>query len=80
MPQVLRPNDYTETTENTDFGTFEISRQVLYSRLTAIILGAWLVATYLNEGLFFKEVVICSCIIFFLVFIKTKSIKKEFNN
>ena len=77
MPQVLRPNDYTETNESTDFGTFELNKQTVVSTLTSIVLGAWLVACHLNGGLFFREAAICSSIIFFLVFIKSKSVKRD---
>ena len=77
MPQVLRPNDFTETNKNAELITFELTKHAVISTLTAILLGIWLIVTYLNEGLFFKDAAICSSIIFFLVFIKSRSVKKE---
>ncbi|MFT6166518.1 MAG: glucan phosphoethanolaminetransferase (alkaline phosphatase superfamily) [Vicingaceae bacterium] len=77
MPQVLRPNDFTKTNESAEFRTFELSKQVVVSSIAAILLGIWLIITYLNDGLFFKDAAICSSIIFFLVFIKSRSVKKE---
>jgi len=77
MPQVLRPNDYSETNDNTEFGTFELNRQVVVCTLTAMILGAWIIACYLNDGLFFKEATISSSIVFLLVFVKSKSVKRD---
>jgi hypothetical protein len=77
MPQVLRPDDYTETNESTDFGTFELNKQMVVSTVTCLILGSWIASCYLNGGLFFKEATLCSSIIFLLVFIKSKSVKKD---
>jgi hypothetical protein len=79
MPQVLRPNEYTHQRKKraTEFGIFELNKQVVVLTLTGIILSAWLIACYLNNGLFFKEAAICSCIIFFLIFIKSKTVKKS---
>lgn len=79
MPQVLRPNDYTneETKSNSEVGTFEITKQTVLSAVLILILGAWVVGCYFNEGLFFKEAAACSSIIFFLLLVRDKSVKKE---
>lgn len=37
MPQVLRPNDYTESNDSVEFGTFELNRQVVVFKITVII-------------------------------------------
>jgi hypothetical protein len=79
MPQVLRPNEYTKQRKKraTEFGIFELNKQVAVLILIGLILGSWLIACYLNKGLFFNEAAICSSIILFLVIIKSKCVKKS---
>ncbi len=78
MPQVLRPNAFTnEESTRSEFGTFELNKQVVVSLLTSVVLGIWSIGCHLNNGLFFKEAAICSSIVFFLIFIKSKSIKRD---
>tara|TARA_B110000285_G_C14482216_1_gene320232 strand:- start:98 stop:337 length:240 start_codon:yes stop_codon:yes gene_type:complete len=79
MPQVLRPNEYTNQRKKraTEFGIFELNKQIAVIFLTILILGFWVIASYLNKGLFFKEAAICSWIILFLIIIKTKGVKKN---
>jgi len=79
MPQVLRSNGVcrSEKKRATEFGIFELNKQVAVVRLIELIVVAWLVACYLNKILFFKDVVICILIILFLIFIKSKCVKKS---
>jgi len=78
MPQVLRSNEYTNQRKRraTEFGIFELNKQVAVVTLIVLILGTWLFACYLNKGLFLKDASICSFIILFLIIIKLKCVKK----
>ena len=79
MPQVLRPNEYTKRKKKreTEVGIFELNKQVVVHITVGLIIGGWLIACYLNKGLFFKEAVICSCIILFLMVIKSRCVKNS---
>ena len=81
MPQVLRPNEYTNQRKKreTKVGIFELNKQVVVNILIVLIVVYWLIACYLNKGLFFKEAVICSCIILFLI-IKNQNVLRSANS
>ena len=52
--------------------SFAITKQLIYTIIVGMILGAWMMAAYLNN-LFLKEAICSSVIILLLVYLKSKS-------
>lgn len=81
MPQVLRPNDYSNSSvknkNQTEYKDIDWSKQTILALLVGLTISVWLITTYLNNRLFFKEAALCSSIIFFLLFIRSKNIKRD---